>query len=363
MKMPMNDTENISDLSRQKSEIDSRIRRAYRGIVRTLGRTEFDEGSLYRAHVQELVELTDARHVDNWMVGRLDKRGISVDSFASFRSLLAAKRAFGSYMRDPLADAANNKRNAYKAADLMSLRRPHTIASGLRLSEVVRNFQPSVVKPVSSAGSRGVYWIFDSANIIYVKSGERLSSPGELESHARRLLRGGVLGDDLWFMEELIRRPGSRFEAPAHDLKFYSFYGDIKFILEINRFPEYESDFYGGDGRRLSEAPFTAWSGSRMQGHGVSGQDLELIQEVSRSIPLPFLRIDMLKSPDGLVFCEFTPSPGAASSFKPSWDIQLGMAYLRAEQRLRLDLLCGKAFPEHWRLIANDGETESRPQA
>jgi hypothetical protein len=52
--------------------------------------------------------------------------------------------------------------------------------------------------------------------------------------------------------------------------------------------------------------------------------------------------IDMLLGKDDLVFGEFTPRPGQFHRFNAEWDRRMGVAWQRAEGRLREDLVEGK---------------------
>src|SRR5699024_12747322 len=45
-------------------------------------------------------------------------------------------------------------------------------------------------------------------------------------------------------------------------------------------------------------------------GEGVTGEEGEMAAALSAKIPAPFIRIDFLRSDNGLVFGEFTSKPG-----------------------------------------------------
>lgn len=71
---------------------------------------------------------------------------------------------------------------------------------------------------------------------------------------------------------------------------------------------------------------------------------MELAKRISLAIPAPFIRIDFLKSFDGLVFGEFTGHPGSYEQFNRKTDRLLGEFFVSAEARIVNDLLNGKTF-------------------
>ena len=79
-------------------------------------------------------------------------------------------------------------------------------------------------------------------------------------------------------------------------------------------------------------------------GTGLEPGYVELAEAISLQIPMPFCRIDFLKSAHGPVFCEFTPKPGNFHQFDTPTDTLLGAEFARARARLTADLLKGKRF-------------------
>lgn len=79
-------------------------------------------------------------------------------------------------------------------------------------------------------------------------------------------------------------------------------------------------------------------------GKGFTQQELAQVNEISRQIPSPFMRIDFLRGENGLVFGEFTPKPGNYDEFEETIDRWLGDCFLGAENRLVTDMLQGKKF-------------------
>jgi hypothetical protein len=80
------------------------------------------------------------------------------------------------------------------------------------------------------------------------------------------------------------------------------------------------------------------------KGQGAIQSELDLASDISLKIPAPFIRIDFLRSDNGLVFGEFTPKPGNYDDFDEKTDKWLGDYFLEAQGRLNNDLLYGKDF-------------------
>ncbi|GAA4910138.1 ATP-grasp fold amidoligase family protein [Nesterenkonia rhizosphaerae] len=61
-----------------------------------------------------------------------------------------------------------------------------------------------------------------------------------------------------------------------------------------------------------------------LDGPGGGAGELELVRAISSELPLLFMRIDMLRSHEGLDFGEFVPRPGPVSFFSAHWDRVMG---------------------------------------
>src|SRR5699024_1225315 len=91
------------------------------------------------------------------------------------------------------------------------------------------------------------------------------------------------------------------------------------------------------------------------KGKGVSKHEIEIVSDLSLQIPAPFIRIDFLRSSDGMIFGEFTPKTGNDDEFDGRTDQRLGEYYMESERRLTNDLLNGKPFTEYKRFVKNKG--------
>lgn len=114
--------------------------------------------------------------------------------------------------------------------------------------------------------------------------------------------------------------------------------------MEICRFPERKYCWWNGN---LDTIETGRYEKQQFSGEGITREQINFVESLSDKIPSAFIRIDFLKSWQGLVFCEFAPTfPGGYHEFKDSIDQWLGTCFLDAEGRLMKDLLRGKQFEE-----------------
>jgi hypothetical protein len=270
-------------------------------------------------------------------------RGHSLLGAASFRRML-----FQQTLRDRLggrsiAYAINEKGVAAELADALGIARPRQ-SSPMPAERLLahcreRRGEGCVVKPARGAGSAGVFVVRADADVIEVEKAKPLGGLAGMARRLEELLASGRVGQDSWRVEDIVG-DGS---GPAGDLKFYSFYGKVSLVLEIERVPRTRHCWWGADGVPVSTGKY---EDSAFQGAGFTPEQRRLVEGISARLPVPFMRIDFLRGRDGLMFGEFTPRPGQFHLFAPATDRRLGTDFLRAEGRLVHDLLAGKRFPE-----------------
>jgi hypothetical protein len=228
-------------------------------------------------------------------------------------------------------------------------------SQGLRLPAVFQSKVPHdaiawrnccVIKPTASSASKGVFLVNGSKNFLDLKSHEIFDDQAELKRRIKRCLKAGHVSPDSWQVEELIVGKGGRW--PPLDVKFYSFYGRVALIVEIQRFPTLRYNWYDASGESVVTGKY---KDLQFEGEGFASAELESAARVSLQIPLPFVRIDFLRSASGLVFGEFTPEPGKFEKFDTETDVALGHEYNRAAARLQDDLLTGKRFTAFTQLL------------
>ncbi len=245
----------------------------------------------------------------------------------------------------------SDKRPGFEFMDILDVRRPRSEQEARPFSEI--SVTPgTVIKPERGSGSKGCYLVFEEDEIFHAKDGKKFRGKEELEPHAYSILQDRSSATsakkDRWTVEELILSDREN-RRPAVDLKFWTFYGEVAFVSEINRYPETRWDFWSPQGERIT--PPGAWKAVLHEGNGFEPEHLETVKRISQEIPYPFMRIDMLRGEDELVFGEFTPRPGSSNVLTPEWDRRMGEMWGLAENRIQQDLLNGKEFAAYKRFL------------
>ncbi|WP_026691449.1 ATP-grasp fold amidoligase family protein [Alteribacter aurantiacus] len=303
-------------------------------------------GRLFRKDSYDLQEIAYGKIISGMRTGDVPefivrhgegKNGLSLEPLSSFREEMT-KRARKRQLNKLPESILDNKKHAYSFVSGLGIKHPwiseaYDFYSLPDRSEVV-------IKPVEGAGSRGVYLVKKDSEILDIKRSRTLVSREELKVSMAEDLGLNWVIEDKWMMEELIFEDKQK-GISARDLKFYTFYGEIALILEVVRTPSVKYCWWYPDGRKADTGKY---SYELFEGNGVTEEDLRVASMLSTHVPAPFIRIDFLKTKEGLVFGEFTPKPGNYDEFNRKTDQKLGEAMLRAENRLLQDLLEGKKF-------------------
>jgi hypothetical protein len=333
---------------RRLIESKTSIQNAYREALFLSARHYQNEKQDVKAPIfQEALSGLHAEEVPEFIVREVDeKETISLKSIASFRANLSIrlrKKQFGTILPEWLLD---QKKVAYRFMDSLHIDRPWVSDDTYTISTIPKK-ERIVIKPQDGAGSRGVYLVFTEGNILDVKRSKTLNSWESLIESMKEDLDSRSVKEDSWMIEELLLEDKDTFR-PARDLKFYCFYGKVAIILEVQRFPELSYCWWTADGKQITTGKY---DGDLFKGVGASEQEVQLAACISSEIPVPFIRIDFLKTSRGLVFGEFTPKPGNYDEFNRETDRWLGDEFLSAEERLISDLLNGKSFESFKNLL------------
>ncbi|MDZ5077003.1 ATP-grasp fold amidoligase family protein [Nesterenkonia sp. HG001] len=318
-----------------KSTINSKLSpRALRGV----------SSGYLRDEVQPLLDQAGPQHVTHNVLRRIERRGLRVPKGISFRAkMLEMSEARKLGVLRPTW-ALDQKNSAYAFLDGLGVRRPQSDTQTYSFDALPRE-TPGVIKATKSTGARGCYLLFSESRIVHVRDNETFSSWEDFENHARALMARDDTTNpnplpDRWMVEELVLEDASAGTA-ARNLKFYAFYGEILLMQESRREPDLEVAFWTADNQPTRTGRYEDLV---FDGIGVTSEHLETVSAISRAIPHPFMRIDMLNGQDGIVFGEFTPRPGNFDEFNDHWDRVLGEAWVRAESRILADLLHGRTF-------------------
>lgn len=245
----------------------------------------------------------------------------------------------------------DHKWHAYQFVDKLNIEYPEYSKSTFSLSDLP--FITGIaVKPLDGGGSRGVYLVHAEDHIVNLKQQQTLKSWEELKQSMEADLLSGAVNTDEWYYETLIGNDDEGFELI--DYKFYSFYGHTPLLLEIKRHPELK--YCWRDIETGSVIQTGKYDDQLFEGRGISEDMLDQVNQLSKQLPLPFMRIDFIKDKDNYLFGEFTPFPGNYDEFNNEIDHWLGSCYLEAEKRLYNDLLNGKTFQYYKEIITSLGD-------
>ncbi|ORB22145.1 ATP-grasp fold amidoligase family protein [Mycolicibacterium monacense] len=329
--------EQISEIRSMRTDYDARLKSLLR---KSLTPRSIRTGGADRlAELDELVSLADPRHLSHYMMWIIERNSLSSRTGLSFAARMIQQseaRLLGVPQPTWLLD---RKDVGYRFIDRLKVRRPLSTEPGP--IHRLRPTYPCCVKPVNSTGRRGVFLVFAEDDIYSVREGITLGSWDEMVAHAATLrsTRGAPLTNLPWIAEELVLEDTAT-RRPARDLKFYAFYGEVLFVLEVRRQPNLEACYWSRDGQPLR----VTWDDYRFDGEGVTPDQVALVEQISREIPAPFVRIDMLRGERELFFGEFTPRDGNFETYPPEWDRRMGEAWVRAEGRILTDVMAGKRF-------------------
>ncbi|SDO06606.1 CapA family protein [Alkalicoccus daliensis] len=334
-------SEEVEQLKEIQDKIDDYLVQYYRKFYNNSSVTTDKE------KLSMLSKVVDKRYLSHGFLKKFERKKIPMTNSLSFRDIMVEKSAMRKLGYKEYSWQLDRKTKAYEFADTIGLRRPESDSQIYRFEEIKGKAGPIVIKPVQSTGSMGVYLIFNENRILSARGGHYLNSWGEIEAEMRPELEAvyqgnprGALRKDEWIVEELILRAPDSTEPPL-DYKFYCFYGEVVFVLEADRSDSSGFSTWDRDGNLIQ----TGWQDNKLrEGVGFSHQDAEVAIQASLQVPSPFVRMDMLKSHDGIVFGEATPRPGRFHLFNKEFDRTLGKAYREAEARLLQDLLRGKKF-------------------
>lgn len=289
-----------------------------------------------------LLDTVSPQHISHNVLRRIERNRLSVRRSISFKAKvheMSEARNLGVLRPTWKLDAKNA---AYSFVDAVGARRPKSDAKTYAFADLPIEF-PSVIKATRSTGSRGCYLLMSPEKILHVRDNAQFSSIDEFKKHASKLMTTNTRPlPDKWMHEELILEDQAK-GTPARNLKFYAFYGEIMLMQESRRDEGLEVTFWDAERHPTITGRYEDLN---FNGVGFTPEDAEVVAKLSRAIPYPFVRIDMLNGQQERVLGEFTPRPGNFDQFNDEWDRKLGEAWVRAESRLMEDLLRGKQFSE-----------------
>jgi len=261
---------------------------------------------------------------------------------ASFHRMLCWERRLTvrglSGTPDDAPAGLTHKLAAQELVRSLGVRTPQVYRRWESLDEVDLTGLPDelVLKSVGGASSRGVLPLRrEGSGFALLGTDDVLTPEGVRERFARYAERDVV---PPFFAEERIT--GVTGDALPVDIKVYAFHGEIGQIL-LRRVGRH------GVGKTVTTRYVTATgedlgpvSTTRPYDETIPvPRDLEGVVETARvlstAVRLPFVRIDLFESPDGIVFGEFTPRPGGPQKYERAHDERMGLLWEDALVRLR----------------------------
>lgn len=312
---------------------------ALAGIWKLIRRTQRDSSLSYEEREANLAKLfapLSLKDVRQTFVMDAIRHDVGVSFRSSMAGMMRKKRRLRRFGYD-VAPGSNDKDRDLRFGASLGLPTPRTLQHAVIMSEVTV-VRETVIKPVSGANSRGVFFVDEDARINSIRSGKRYFT---LEDAAQEL--GSSSASARWIVEEAIVGVDG---TPARDFKVYMFYGVPGLFLEIDRSHSSAGrNRYAGytrDEVRRDISP----NHLPMEGSGVPPGVTDMARTVSLHSPVPFVRVDFLVGANGCYLGEVTPHPGNtyAGDLYEDIDRELGDLFLEAEARLFIDLYNGKRF-------------------
>jgi acylphosphatase len=352
--LPMDLPQRVTDI------LDAKAREFYQlRIVRGPSNYRNDYS---RDQLARMVENAGIFQINRSTLRHMERNGIAINRAVSFHGLMlmeSEERRLGLPVRSWWVD---QKLDAYRLADKLNIRYPRNDGNIYTFADIKRPSGPLVIKPVQSTASRGVALFYADDDIRIVRDNVRFTSWESYREHVMTELLhdpqarpSGV--KDRWILEELILEDVPN-RVPARDLKFFCFYGRVGLILEMTRGDSVNITRWTAEGENVTSDTGMDSDNESWVGDGVTQEQIREIEEISRHIPVPFIRIDMLLGEKGMVLGEMTPRPGQWDRMNRHWDRRLGEEYVRARARLVKDLMEGKRFDLFLSLQQGESSTD-----
>ncbi|MDO5647577.1 ATP-grasp fold amidoligase family protein [Paracoccus sp. (in: a-proteobacteria)] len=341
LKMPQNlDLETIVDTAIVKSREDGKMNAvsAFRlaSKMTALGRADLHDKILMSVPTEYLTE---------WRVRKNYKR---IPVGASFSASMSQYRAFTNAVSQSIGIKRNRRLFQKTSGRKFALTNGFKVAEQYQVGERIENISVkpgTILKPMHDSGSKGVFVFKADGRIINLKTKQEYSSFDQVKDEVKRQIDSGYLLSKRFLTEELLE--GHDGGVP-NDLKFYTFYGEIGLALEGCRLGNEDKHCFYVDGKEKISGKYPD---ALFSGAGYPDNWNKIASDLSKLVPLPFLRIDFFMTNKGLYVGEFTSAPGGYEKFNLEFDRMLGERFINAQARLHTDMLNGKIFVEYQKFL------------
>jgi hypothetical protein len=218
---------------------------------------------------------------------------------------------------------------------------------------LLAEYDALVLKPVVGSASTGVFLLQRTPSGWRDLRRETVHSDvGILQKLAGQTIRGEVV--ERWSAEQLVTGPGGRHPV---DWKVYMFGDQCGLVLQKMHLPDAVTfRWWGPDWQPVDVGKYTAKIDKRLRAPRDPSRVLELAASVSRSLPMPFIRVDLIEGADGYCLSEVAPTPGTYHRFFSEWDARLGMLWEAAELAWGHRFLVDDQFQPALRIMRSDVE-------
>jgi hypothetical protein len=236
-----------------------------------------------------------------------------------------------------------------RLARRLGLEVAHGFASGVTLDAAFDRVEELgldrfVIKPVSSYGGIACRSLIRERHRFRDLRTARRWRLGPLQRELRRHLPRGRA--DAWIVEELLL-PVDGELRPIEDYKLYCFGGTVELILHKRAArgrKGYQAQFHTRDwtpvnvGLEDHDDPVAVApiGGARI---------VETGERIASRLCYPFIRIDLYDTSRGVVLGEFTPGPGRAYGFNPTWNARLVRRWHEAAAEIEDGVRTGRIRP------------------
>jgi hypothetical protein len=202
---------------------------------------------------------------------------------------------------------------------------------------------PTAIKPSGGSTNRGVMLLVPdhsassgSAPVWYDLVSRRMFHFEQIRGHleSERVLHRLR---EPWISEALLERPDGEV-LPPDDIKVYAFRGEVAF-QHVRTYHPRRHRFFGPDWFPIVVRPDAKWNDVGISPPERREEFIELARNISRVVPLPFIRVDLYDTSVGPVVGELTLLPGDSTTFSDEWDERLGVLYESAEAVLLREAL------------------------
>ncbi|MGP9639911.1 ATP-grasp fold amidoligase family protein [Halomonas sp. AOP42-A1-14] len=235
------------------------------------------------------------------------------------------------YKNFSIAPSANDKLVDARFVSSLGYPVPNVVSRSASLAEACE-YKGYIVKSITGAASKGVF--LNNGNSFFHFFDRKEYSKDEFLRYC------SLQNLKKFIVEEYVG--GNK---GVTDLKFYMFYGEVGVALEVKRGEAGNQHCFYNSGSDIINTG--RYKETAFKGAGFSDAQRNCAVAISKAIPSPFVRVDLIVNDGNFWVGEITAHPGGFEEFNKEVDFLLGERFIEARARLMEDLLNGKKFDEY----------------